>query len=388
MKKINILHVASFHGNIGDNANHNGLRNKLKEILDNQITFNEIEMREFYQSWNTRSFNTSEFIQLCNSHDLVIIGGGNFFELKWDYSYTGTTINISENTLSKIKTPMLFFGLGCDIGKGSNESTIKKFGDFLQTVTSSNQFMVTFRNDGSISTLEGLYGKRYSRKVHKVADGAFFMDIGQKKLPFLVSKNRRGIGINLACDMEDVRFNKNLTYGEFVNEYAKFLNDFLQENRDYDILFFPHIYSDLKITSDIMNKLNDQFRRYRLTVAPYLSGQGAEQIIFGMYQECDVILGMRFHSNVCAIALNIPTIGLSSYKKIDDLYEELNLFDRVIHVNKEGFNDRLSHMLNETLKNRQQIKKEYEQVLNRIDIENNCFYNELKKWIHSKVIID
>src|SRR5699024_1444214 len=165
MKRINALHIASFNGNIGDNANHNGLRRNLEEILDNNISFDEIEMREFYQSWNLRDFNSNEFIDLCNSYDLIIIGGGNFFELKWDYSYTGTTVNLSDVTLSRIKTPILFFGLGCDIGKGSNRSTIKKFDNFLEMVTDSEQFMVTVRNDGSYETIEKLYGSKYYNKV-------------------------------------------------------------------------------------------------------------------------------------------------------------------------------------------------------------------------------
>src|SRR5699024_7456701 len=111
MEEIKVLHIASFNGNIGDNANHNGLRKNLERYLNRNFNFTEIEMREFYQSWNLRDFNTETFIELCNKNELVIIGGGNFFELKWDYSYTGTTINLSNDTLEKINTPILFFGL-------------------------------------------------------------------------------------------------------------------------------------------------------------------------------------------------------------------------------------------------------------------------------------
>lgn len=90
MRNIKALHIASFMGNVGDNANHNGLRNKLKNIFyNNNIIFDELEMREFYQSWNLRNFNSEEFINLANKYDLIIIGGGNFFELKWDYHVQG-----------------------------------------------------------------------------------------------------------------------------------------------------------------------------------------------------------------------------------------------------------------------------------------------------------
>lgn len=381
MRKINALHIASFNGNIGDNANHNGLRRKLIEAIGNDLLFNEIEMREFYQSWNIRNFNSNEFINLCNSYDLIIIGGGNFFELKWDYSYTGTTINLSEDTLSKIKTPILFFGLGCDIGKGCNEATIQKFDNFLEKVTNSDQFLVTVRNDGSEKTLEKLYGNKYFNKIYKVADGAFFFEPDNISRSINKNNGRKLIGVNVACDMRSIRFNKEVSYSNFITEFAKTLNYFLQENKEYDLILFAHIYSDLEAISDIINRIDDQLRRYRITVSPYLSGNGADNHIFGMYKECEVILGMRFHSNVCAIAQNIPTIALSSYKKIHDLYEELNLLERVVYVNEAGFESNLMKKLNDTLQNKSNVKQLYKRINKNIESETNNFLNKLNKWL-------
>lgn len=381
MKRINALHIASFNGNIGDNANHNGLRRNLEEILDNNISFDEIEMREFYQSWNLRDFNSNEFIDLCNSYDLIIIGGGNFFELKWDYSYTGTTVNLSDVTLSRIKTPILFFGLGCDIGKGSNRSTIKKFDNFLEMVTDSEQFMVTVRNDGSYETIEKLYGSKYYNKVFKVADGAFFFKSDDITNPVFTDNKRKKIGINVVCDMKSIRFNEEVTYNDFVSDFAYFLNDFIKDNKEYDLIFFPHIYSDLEAISNVINKIEDQVRRYRITVAPYMSGKGSDKYIFGLYKHCEVILGMRFHSNVCAIAQNIPTIALSSYKKIHDLYSDLDLLDRVVYVNEREFEINLQNSLNETLNNKTNIKQLYEKVNRKLANKNDVFINELDRWL-------
>ena len=89
---INILHVASFMGNIGDNANHQGFYNQLRsQIGDFKIT--QFEIRETF--WGTSSFN-HDFANKCNAHDLVIFGGGNFFELWVDHSETGCSININK----------------------------------------------------------------------------------------------------------------------------------------------------------------------------------------------------------------------------------------------------------------------------------------------------
>ncbi|MDX8044607.1 polysaccharide pyruvyl transferase family protein [Gracilibacillus sp. S3-1-1] len=387
---VTVLHIASFHGNIGDNANHNGFRRKLKQILTADIQLDELEIREFYQSWAMRDFNSKEFIDMCNQYDLVVIGGGNFFELKWDYSVTGTTINLSEDTLKQIDTPIFFNGLGCDIAKGSSQQTIEKFEHFMDLLTKSSKYLVSVRNDGSMKTLQKLYGDKYQNSIHKVADGAFFMEANRTNFPE-INPEYRVIGVNVVSDMKDIRFNEvdedDIGYIDFVKELGKYLTDFLVENPTYQLVLFPHIYSDLRAIDDVLNRIDDKVRRKRVTVAPYLTGEGAETYIFSLYQQCELILGMRFHSNVCSIAQNIPTIGLNSYKKIHDLYSELNLVDRVIDVNKKDFAKLLNAQVNDTLANKHKIIEQYRQVNHKIQKETDEFYAIVKEWAQSNKII-
>lgn len=390
MRAINVLHIASFNGNIGDNANHNGFRRRLKEITNLELKYCEIEIREFYQSWNLKSFNDEEFINLCNKSDLIVIGGGNFFELKWDYSSTGTTIDISNRTLSKIKTPILFNAIGCDIAKGFNDSTVKKFQKFLDLITEDEKYLISLRNDGSLDTIKELYGSRYENKLYKVPDGGFF--IKTKSLVFREIRNGfKYIGINVAFDMQEIRFNKQiqggLSYDEFIENFSGILNGFLDNNREYQIIFFPHVYSDLAATSKILEKIVDKFRRTKVVVAPYLTGKGSEEYIFGLYKECECILGMRFHSNVCSIAQGIPSIGLASYKKIQDLYAELGLLDRVVCINESGFEEKLEKEMNYTIDHIEEIKSRYKKVCLDLEESNKKFNIKIKRWIKNSNII-
>lgn len=380
MNTLNVLHIASFNGNVGDNANHNGLYNNLNELFNQNIVFDQLEMREFYLSWNLRNFNDESFIKLCNDYDLIIIGGGNFFELKWDYSYTGTTINLSEDTLNKISCPILFFGLGCDIGKGVNSKTISRFKHFLDKVINSDKYMVTVRNDGSLETLTQLYGDRFNGKIKKVADGAFFINTDNINLPN-PNHNRKVIGINVACDMKEIRFNNQYTYGEFVIDFAELLNKFLLNHEGYNLIFFPHIYSDIEAISDVINNIEDKYRRIRVSVAPYLNGQGSERYLFALYNTCTIILGMRFHANVCAVSQNIPTIALCSYKKITDLYNELGMVNRVVNVNEKGFKEILENKIIETLNELPEVVSKYEDINRKIKLENDKFLDDFNEWI-------
>ena len=388
MEKLKVLHIASFNGNIGDNANHNGFRKRLIETLNREIIFTNLEIREFYQSWNLRDFNSTEFINLCNNHDLVVIGGGNFFELKWDYSHTGTTININEDTLNQIKTPILFNGVGCDIAKGASQSAVEKFRIFMERVTNDKNILVSVRNDGSFDTIRNLYGDSFNNKIFKVPDGAFFMKPKKYDFPE-VKSGYKSIGINVASDMKEIRFNSevkgSISYDDFVNGFALVLNELLQKYEEYQLIFFPHIYSDLSVINDLLEKIEDKYRRIRVIVAPCLTGEGSEDYIFGLYKECDLIMGMRFHSNVCAISQNIPTIALCSYKKILDLYKEINLSDRVVEINKTGFEKCLSDKIESTFTNIDDIRNDYKKLNLIIYQESLKYYNAVKDWYNNKI---
>jgi len=390
VKAIKVLHIASFSGNIGDNANHNGFRYRLKDKLGCNIHFDEIEIREFYRSWNMRDFNTEEFIDQCNSHDLVIFGGGNFFEIRWDYSFTGTTINISKDTLKKIDTPILFNAMGCDIATGYSVERVKRFGSFLEQITASEKMLVSVRNDGSYGTISSLYNGKFNDYIYRVPDGGFFIKTKQSGFPEL-DENRRSIGINIVSDMKDIRFNgseeNGIPYDVFIKQYAEEMNDFLKENDKYQLIFFPHIYSDLTAITDMLEYMDDWYRRERIKVAPCIAGPGSEEYIFGLYKMCDLIMGMRFHSNVCSIAQNIPTIALCSYKKIHDLYKEVGLPDRVVEVNKAGFREKLRDEIQNTIGDLDRISAEYRKVNEKLYLESEPFYSDIKLWCERNGIL-
>lgn len=134
-KKLKVLHLASFNGNIGDNANHNGFYHLFKKNITKNVEFDQLEMRRFYFSWDDRKFDES-FVKEVNQYDLLVIGGGNFFDITWPDSATGTTLDLKKSILDKIKTPIFFnaLGLGYGIDKDFNQKAVNKFDDFLSII--------------------------------------------------------------------------------------------------------------------------------------------------------------------------------------------------------------------------------------------------------------
>lgn len=360
---MKVLHLASFTGNIGDLANHSGAR----VFFPQDFEYTELEIREFY--WGERKFDDS-FVDLCNEYDLVIIGGGNYFEL-WVESATGTSIDLSIEVLKKIKTKILFYALGCDAGQGVPSNNLAKFSRFLDYLFASDQFLVSVRNDGSLDTIRNLLGETYASHIYKVPDGGFFATFGTDWHPDEVLPYRKTtIAVNLAGDMVDKRFPLVNDYGQFLESFCDIIN-----KKDFHFVFVPHIYKDIDIISNVLDCLDDKVRRTRISVAPYIPD--VHDYILGLYQWCDLVLGNRFHANVCPIGMGIPTIGLINYPQVEKLYKELGIPEMATTLDNPYLEALIDIALNETAT----IKGRYTEIKLDLTEQMNNFQSVFRKWM-------
>jgi polysaccharide pyruvyl transferase WcaK-like protein len=329
--KVIVLHVASFHGNIGDNANHAGFRTWFSQLVGGPIEWREFEIRDVYRK--TRAFDAA-FAEEANAADLVVIGGGNYFELWVADSPTGTSISIPDEVMDAIRTPVFINALGVDDAQGFTEETLGRFRRFLSRLLGSRQYLVSVRNDGALGALRRhAPGLPIERVIH-LPDGGFFSSYRAS-----AKTAELRVGVNLAGDMLDQRFpgGAKLDFRGFLSEMAEVISRLQDGRPGLNVTFFPHIFRDLAVCADLLSVLPDQLRRDRVRVAAYDSGEDAAQEAFGEYLACDVVLAMRFHSNVVPIGHGIPTIGLHCYDQISRLYEELNFPEGVVSVNVPGF---------------------------------------------------
>ena len=375
---LNILHIASFKGNIGDNANHLGFRNNLKLLYPKlNFEFTDFEIRATFRK--EKSFDDDEFVELANQHDLIFFGGGNFFELWVDNSHNNTSVNISSKTLQRIKKPIIFYALGFDISMGFSEKGISKFCSWLDYVIARKDFVLSLRNDGSLSTMRKTLPEKYHNHFKKIPDGGFFINNLIESKDSNSSLNQL-IGVNIAGDMLDIRYDQSLSqigYTSFLEEFTFLVQKLLEENNRLKILFFPHIYKDYKVINDFLNLIDEKHARERILIHNYACGDEFALKTFQAYQECDLILGNRFHSNVCAIGLAIPSIGLVNYSQIEYLYEDLNLLDRVVDIRKKGFSKVLESKIEETLGNKLFIKNKYKNIVRTLNSSIDIFLKDI-----------
>lgn len=383
---IKILHLASFHGNIGDVANHYGFWQQFRKYVSNNIYIENAEIREYYKSWNRKKFDKS-FVKYANSFDLIIFGGGNFFEMIWDYSSTGTTFDISSENFMNITTPIIFNCVGVDDrNKTANIINIKKFEKFINACI-QKKHLFSVRNDGSYEIISNYFNRTIKEYVLKVPDGGFFINTSKKSN---INENRENyVAINLACDRINERWpqHNEIGYEKFCINFGKFINTFLEKHNNYNIIFIPHIPQDLKIISNVMKNINDYYTRYNIIVAPYLSS--LDKLCLNnieLYKKAQFSIGMRYHANIISIAYNTPTIGIVNLHKHKLLYKDIKMKDRLVETNMNSFYEDLINRTEYTLKNLTELKRENMKLMEKLEYENMIYFKKIKNLLKEREI--
>ena len=379
---MKILHVASFDGNIGDRANHAGFYRFFKKYITANFDVTQLEIRNFYKAWNLRKFDMA-FAEEANKYDLLVFGGGAFWEPRWDYSATGTTIDLNDEVLDALKIPVLFNGIGLNRAKGTTELAIARFHKFLKKITASPQFFVSVRNDGSKEELKALYGTEFETSILKVPDGGYLINPEPSSHPEIV-KGKKHIAICLGGDMTEVRFNQGqdqISRQKFVEKLATICDDLLL-NDDIRIVFAPHIFSDLKMIYEVLELMNDKLVRTKVNVAPLLNGTATDgMLIFDLYRHCDLVLSMRHHGNICPIALGVPTIGILNYASHVADYKEMGLEHRYVLANEAQFAFELEKKMANALACPANYIDENKLVTMKVETLGKQYFKNMGKWL-------
>ncbi len=368
---MKILHIASFQGNIGDNASHIGFYNILDSIVKN-YEVDKLEIRKFYKNYNKsdkQSFNNS-FIEYLNSFDLCIIGGGGFLDYWVPNSQTGTTIDIDPKLLGHIEIKTLFTSVGCNPHKEIPKGNIEKFRNFLDEVNKNKNIKIAVRNDGSVESMKRDIGEKYLDNIEEILDHGFFY---QDNTTYPKIIDRKYVSINITSDQ--IQMQSNIRGIIDKKEYLKELKKVVEYcvNMGYDIVFVSHIYSDIKAISELLEIIDDSLIRNHITIAPCIQGDEGAKYIFSVYKNSEWVIGTRFHTNVCSIAMDKKTIGLVALDRVEYMYRSLGIQDKTVVLDGE-FSDKVIDILkhnsdsdNSLNKLKYRTVKFYEKIIGEFD---------------------
>lgn len=337
---MRILHLASHTGNIGDNASHIGFRKILSSLVKDSIEIVPLEMRRFYTSYSLpdKLYFDQAFASLANTFDLLVIGGGGFLDFWVAGSITGTTLDIPEQVLQQIKTPVFITSMGCIPHKDVPEGNVEKFRRFLDVLLNRGKTFIAVRNDGSSEVLRDVVGRTYFEQIPEVLDhGFFYQNDGSHYLPC----REPYIVINTTNDQVKMLNRRTGRTDEsmFVQQMQHVIA-YIIDQTDLSIVFAPHIYVDYNAINLLVDKIDNFHLRSRIIVTPHVQGDYGCNQIFSAYKNSELALGMRFHANVCSFALGIPSVGIAVLDRISSVYEKMGMPERAIPLN-ENFSDRI-----------------------------------------------
>lgn len=372
---MNILHIASYDGNIGDVANHKGFWRLFTKYVTDNYSVIPFEIRQFYQNWNDTTFDLS-FVEYMNSFDLVVFGGGRFFDIAVPNSRTGVTIDLPQFLIENLTVPTIFNGIGLRLSVRSTAEMKERFSSFFRSLDKEN-IIVSLRNDNSTAYLSYL-DKELIKDVHIIPDGGFFT-AARKYKHIELPENKKVLAINIAKDSLDLRWNNSVEqYERYCIRMSDFIQTFLKEY-DWNIVFVPHIPNDLEAINDIIRLLPDKLIRTRITVAPYLNGTVTNgDYIIDLYRQAELVIAMRYHANICSMAMGTPVISIMTLDDNRLLFDNIKEKSSYVDITSDGWQTDLFYVVEETISNSKIISAEYNSMIN--DLEKMCvpYFNEIK----------
>ena len=325
--------MSSFVGNIGDNASHIGFQSILSRFFPRGFDITTLELRKSYRNYvlpDRWQFDAS-FAELANRHDLVVLGGGVLLNFWIPHSATGTTIDITERVWDTIRTPVLVTSVGCVPNVDVPEGNLEKFRRFLDMVHASRRAIIALRNDGSQQVLAEYAGADYADRLPVLLDSGFFFDTSDPAYTALPAKY---IAVNVSFDQTRARWGPiQVDIDRYRTELQRVLSHLVVET-DCDLVFVPHIYTDHKAIAELLPAFDEFHIRSRVQFAPCAQGDAGCRSVFAVYKKSALVLGTRFHANVCSLAMDVPTVGLVALNTVKSVYDSLNLSHRYVRMDR------------------------------------------------------
>lgn len=322
-RSVHVFHLASFSGNTGDGAMHDGAYRARSEDFSFPLGYERAEIRDYIQ-WGLRRFDDA-FVDEVNRHDVLFVGGVSLFQLWRTDSLSGTYFDLPGEAFSGIHRPIVFYGVGSDATRGIRPETVDRIRRWLDRVLETDRVAFSLRNDGSKALLTQVLGPAYTGRMDVIPDGALFAEPpsvdgppGWGDAPYVV--------IQLAGDMPDVRYGKRPDV--FAAAVAKEIERLMAGHPDFRCLLLPNVHSDVKLAAQCVEALDDRLRRTRVAVGSCDTGPEGWKSAYGLHRNAQAVFAMRFHANVVSVGLGVPVTGLSSHHKVAGFYREMGLEDR------------------------------------------------------------
>ena len=324
--KIKIFHfcLSSPVGNFGDDVLFLATKDAFKEI------FRGYEIK--WVNYPLRNHATDNVIKKANSCDLILVGGGGLLLKDTNPNqYSGWQWACSVEHLKAIKKPLVIYSIGYNRFRNQEEFDDIFFEHIKLTIDKAAFFSV--RNTGSKKALIK-YNIPQDKIIVNPCPSLFYK---QKTTKNYKQNKIIKIGINLAGDRSDLRFNDQ---DSFYRRFSKVLQTVT--DKGYELCFFNHSWNPQSNCQDFINSLSCSKKIYNIETV--WNRKDIDRAI-SLYKSMDLIIAMRGHSQMIPFGQHKMVISLISHDKLKWFLEDVSMENTGVDVNDKDLFEKLTSLI-------------------------------------------
>ena len=303
-------------GNWGDKALVYATQKVFEESLGG-IEWLEMDARRIYDEFD---------IAIINKYDFLIIGGGGLIlPDTFENEVSGWQWGISKELIEMIDVPIIVYGIGWNLFEGQK-----------------NNDLVLRPNLEALADKASFISLRHSEDVNIFNEYVSNVVACLNYCPSIVmddfNENRsKLVGINVACDRMDHRYND---YEAVFESLLEVIDDL--DYRGYEPIIVNHMPIDAPFGEFIQSRRTiDIADMSRMSVGEGLS----------FYKSLGFMYATRGHAQMIPIGLGVKCASLVSHPKLSRFLHDIDMTDTGIDVNSLSFTADCKYMLG-YLKNR------------------------------------
>lgn len=302
---------------------------------------------QIIDTYHTTIFNYIKFIKKV---DCIVYGGGTLY--KELYASTGRSKYsvvvrmMGFNVLAKILGTKLYH---LNIGIGSLKT---RTGRFLSKIAISAATTSIFRDQRSYDYAKDVL-KVSDRKIEKSTDGLFLNPIWKKpwrhaSLRIDKTKYKQVVGVNVLSDIPDW-----VDRDHYIQVMQQFVIELLDAGNYVIFVPLQHRFNprnDLVFTHEMFDHVLRHRTGYKIIE------EAPIDLISSYLQQCDVFVGMRFHSLLLATVNKVPFVAVAYDTKCWRFIEEVE-YTHAIKIEDLELDALQDHFRN-TMSQKMEIKRQ------------------------------
>jgi polysaccharide pyruvyl transferase WcaK-like protein len=331
---LHLIHLANFNStNIGNGALISGLEATMEADAPCAIRWTR-------EPWDDYTFGRLDFdegfVNKVNASDGLIVGGAVTFNGRDYNTRTGTRFELPLTLWSRLAKPVVFYGLSYRHWRGQTYHHADRLTMTIEKILSSQNMMLTVRNDGTKEWLRELTGID-SDKIIEIPDSAVFVrardgehaEIREGALNVMVSFNDED-----AVHRFDQRYSvpdvSNRSRDRVIDELVAALER-LADEFPANLILCPHYFDDYRMMSTFLERLRPQLAHQR-TVSTGLCRVEHSGWFYGRYRKADLAISMRIHSMSPCIGLGTPMVAYMTQERMAYFMNRIGLQEMSVNA--------------------------------------------------------